>query len=248
MTADESNRVNELHVEEIGGLRTIITGVTSVTSVTGGAAPLAVVLLHGRQMEAADLAPFASSLGVKARFYVPDAPQVAEPRGRTWWPVDAEARARARAVSGGPLDLAEVEQPGRAEARAHLTALLAHATRAGAERVVVVGFSQGGMLAMDHALCARDTSDAPPHALALLSSSRIAFDDWTPRLARLRAMPVLVAHGRADAELAFSAGEALADAARAGGADVTFLAFDGPHEIPLIVWRALRKFLRALGG
>lgn len=236
--------MNETHVVEIGGLRTIVSGAAS---------PLAVVLLHGRQMQATDLAPFTQSLGTHARFYVPDAPLVAQPSGRSWWPVDAEARARAREVSGGPLDLCAMDPPGRAEARAQLSALIAHALSGGANgangatRVAVVGFSQGGMLAMDHALCA-PASEPTPHALALLSSTRIAIDDWTPRLSRLRGMPVLVAHGRADAELAFSAGERLAEAARAGGADVTFLPFDGPHEIPLVVWRALRKFLRQLGG
>jgi phospholipase/carboxylesterase len=242
--------MRETHVVEIGGLRTIVVGAPS---------SLAVVLLHGRQMQATDLAPFTHSLGTHARFYVPDAPLAAAPSGRSWWPVDAEARARARAVSCGPLDLSAMDPPGRVEARALLSALIAHALTDGANgvngtngtngptRVVVVGFSQGGMLAMDHALCA-PAPERPPHALALLSSTRIAIDDWTPRLSRLRGMPVLVAHGRADAELAFSAGEALAEAARAGGADVTFLPFDGPHEIPLVVWRALRKFLRALGG
>jgi phospholipase/carboxylesterase len=233
--------MKEAHVVEVGGLRTIVTGAPSA---------LAVVLLHGRQMQAADLAPFTHSLGTHARFYVPDAPLAAEPSGRSWWPVDAEARARAREATGGPLDLSAMDPPGRAEARAHLSALLAHAVSEGATRLVVVGFSQGGMLAMDHALCAPEASEggAPPHALVLLSSTRIAIDDWTPRLSRLRGLPVLVAHGRADAELAFSAGEALAEAARAGGAEVSFLAFDGPHEIPLVVWRALRKFLRELGG
>ena len=57
---------------------------------------------------------------------------------------------------------------------------------------------------------------------------------------------MLVAHGRADAELAFVAGELLRDFAIAGGATVTWLPFDGGHEIPLVVWRALRKQLLGL--
>jgi phospholipase/carboxylesterase len=57
---------------------------------------------------------------------------------------------------------------------------------------------------------------------------------------------VLVAHGTRDEELAFNAGELLADFARSGGARVTWLPFDGGHEIPLVVWRALRKFVLAL--
>jgi phospholipase/carboxylesterase len=59
---------------------------------------------------------------------------------------------------------------------------------------------------------------------------------------------VLVAHGSRDAELAFAAGELLRDFARAGGAEVTWLPFQGGHEIPLVVWRALRRQLRQLAS
>jgi phospholipase/carboxylesterase len=55
---------------------------------------------------------------------------------------------------------------------------------------------------------------------------------------------VLVAHGRDDDELSFAAGERLRDVALAGGARVEWLPFDGGHGIPLVVWRALRRFLR----
>ena len=199
-------------------------------------AGMVVVVLHGRDMAGADLAPFAHSLGVEACFVFPDAPLPAGPRGRTWWPVDAEARLRR--LAAGPMDLSAMDPPGRAEARARLAALF---EELGPRRRVLAGFSQGGMLAMDYVLHGGHVD-----ALALLSSTRIAFADWLPRLARLRGLPVLVAHGRADSELSLAAGEGLRDAARDGGADVTWLPFDGGHEIPLPVWRALRRFLQRL--
>lgn len=191
-----------------------------------------VILLHGRMMEAADLSPFTKSLGIDAEWIVPDAPLLASPRGRTWWPIDSEEHARR--VAAGPTDLHAMDPQGRAEARAFLHELVDDDT-------VLVGFSQGGMLAMDYALHVR-----VPKAIALLSSTRIAWDQWQPRLDRLRGLPMLVAHGRADQELPFHAGENLRDAALAGGANVTWLPFDGPHEIPLVVWRALKRFLSAL--
>jgi len=211
---------------ELAGLRTIAVG--------DPGASLVVILLHGRMMMATDLAPFAHSLGVAAYFLVPDAPLAATPRGRTWWPVDSEARARQRA--SGPLDLFAMDPDGRDAARVRLGELCAVAA---GRRFAIAGFSQGGMLAMDYVLHATER----PDALALLSSSRIAWNDWVPRLPRLAGLPVLVAHGRADAELAFAAGEALRDAAAAGSATVTWLPFDGGHEIPLVVWRGLRKLL-----
>jgi phospholipase/carboxylesterase len=161
------------------------------------------------------------------------------PRGRTWWPIDAEARLRALAT--GPADLATMDPPGRAAARELLGSLVEPLASHG-RRVALAGFSQGGMLAMDYTLHA----DAPPSALALLSSSPIAIVDWLPRAPRLAGLPVLVTHGRSDPELAIAAGEHLAAFALAAGAAVTWLAFDGGHELPLQVWRALRSQLRAL--
>jgi len=213
---------------ELGGLTAIGVGDEQ--------ADLAVVVLHGRQMQATDLAPFAHSLGGPAYWVFPDAPLPAEPRGRTWWPVDSEARMRR--LAGGPMELSAMDPEGRAEARALLGGLVTALAR----RYLLVGFSQGGMLAMDYVL----HDGTRPEALALLSSTRIAIADWQPRADRVAGLPVLVAHGRADQELAFVAGELLRDFTIGGGARVTWLPFDGAHEIPLVVWRALRKQLREL--
>ena len=198
-------------------------------------AAIVIVVLHGREMCGSDLAPFAHSLGLPAYFMFPDAP-LPSPRGRSWWPVDAEARLRR--LGRGPMDLWAMDPPGRAGARDQLDALL---RQFDSRRRILVGFSQGGMLAMDYVL-----HGGRVDGLALLSSTRIAFADWQARLPCLAGLPVLVAHGRVDDELSFAAGEELRDAAIAGGADVTWLPFDGGHEIPLVVWRALRKFLRKL--
>ena len=199
-------------------------------------APLAVIVLHGRQMCAADLAPFGKSLALPALVVFPDAPLEAQPRGRTWWPIDSEARMRR--LANGPMELSAMDPEGRAEARAQLGALVDRLARP----YVLVGFSQGGMLAVDYLL----HGGVRPRGLALLSSTRIAITDWTPRAHALADLPVLVAHGTTDPELAFHAGELLADFARSGGARVTWLPFDGGHELPLVVWRSLRKFVLAL--
>lgn len=213
---------------ELGGLQAIAVGDEH--------AELAVIVLHGRQMCAADLAPFAHSLAASAPAYwvFPDAPLPAEPRGRTWWPVDSEARMRR--LAGGPMELSAMDPEGRAEARALLDGLVGALAR----RYLLVGFSQGGMLAMDYVL----HHGTRPEALALLSSTRIAIADWQPRAGQLADLPVLVAHGHADRELSFGAGELLRDFAAGGGARVTWLPFEGAHEIPLVVWRALRSLIR----
>ena len=209
----------------VGGLDASVVGALPARAVVVG--------LHGRLMSAADLAPFAHSLDLAATFVFPEAP-IPDERGFCWWPSDAEERAR----RGGAIDLFALDPPGRAQARVRLAAVCA---AVGSDiPLALVGFSQGGMLAMDYVL-----HGGRANALALLSSSRIALPDWEPRRARLREMPMLVAHGHDDAELPFSAGVALRDFAMAGGASVEWLAFEGGHVIPLVVWRALRRFLRA---
>jgi phospholipase/carboxylesterase len=204
-------------------------------------APLLVVLLHGYSMRAEDLAPFARSLGVRARFLVPEGPCPAVPRGRAWWAIDAEARALARAA--GPRDLAAEHPAGASAARAGLSDFLRAAqARWGALPLALAGFSQGGMLACDTAL----RGDHSLAGLALLSSSRISIGQWLPLAERLRGLPVLVSHGRADDDLSFAAGEALRDFVESAGAAVTWVPHDGGHELPPVVWRRLRAFLAAL--
>lgn len=213
---------------QLGGLDAIVVGALPARAV--------VVVLHGRQMFATDLAPFAHSLDIDVTFVIPDAPLAAEPRGRCWWPSDDEERAQ----RGGPIDLFALDPVGRAEGRAALDALCGAFARD--VPLALAGFSQGGMLAMDYVL-----HGGRADVLALLSSSRIAYSDWLPRLGALAGKPVLVAHGHDDMELPFAAGLALRDAAIAGGAKTEWLAFEGGHVIPLVVWRALRRFLRAHG-
>jgi phospholipase/carboxylesterase len=223
---------------ELGGLRAVSVG-------DPDAARVVVVLLHGFQMAPADLSPFAHSLQAPAWFLFPEAPLPAEPRGRAWWHIDA--RARERALAAGPRDFAVQSPPDLPAARARLRAFLAALEpRVRTRPLVLGGFSQGGMLTCDTVL----RSELAVAAMALFSASRIAFDEWAPLLggARLRGLPVLVSHGAADDDLAFTAGEALRDCLAAAGAAVDWVPFEQGHEIPLVVWRRLRKLLAGLAG
>ena len=200
-------------------------------------ASVAVVVLHGREMCGADLSPFAAALAKDAYWLFPDAP-LAAGRARTWWPIDSEQRIRA--LHAGPMELSMMDPPGRADARAALDAIMQPL----AQPVVLAVFSQGGMLAMDYVL----HGGKRPAALALLSTTRIAIADWTERAAALRDLPILVAHGTGDPELAFHAGELLRDFAIEHGAHVTWLAFDGGHQLPFVVWRALKRLAASVSS
>jgi len=226
-----------------------LAGLSAV--VVGPAEPAAqVILCHGFSMVPADLAPFAHSLGVPARFVFPEGLVDAElepgvTRGRAWWHIDPVARARSMAA--GPRDFAGLCPPDLPAARSRLAALIDEVAADAAGRPVVVGgFSSGGMLAYDTVL--RERPEVA--GLVLLSSTRIAADEEAAFVARtpLAGMPALLSHGRADDDLAFAAGEALRDAVAAAGADVTWVPFDQGHEIPLLVWRRLRRWLTAIAS
>ncbi|MGZ3428564.1 MAG: alpha/beta hydrolase [Polyangia bacterium] len=223
---------------ELGGLRTIAVGDPDTARVV-------MVLAHGFQMEPADLSPFAHSIRAPAWFLFPEATLPAEPRGRAWWFIDAKLRDEA--LQRGPRDFAVQHPPDLPAARARLLEFW-HAAKAaaGGRPLVLGGFSQGGMLTCDTLL--RSQIDAA--AMVLLSASRIAFDEWQPLLASrpFAGLPVLVSHGQADPDLAFSAGEALRDCLVTAGADVTWLPFVEGHEIPLVVWRRLRGLLMSLAA
>lgn len=210
-----------------------------LTAVVGDAKhpDLRVVVLHGYAMEPEDLLPFARSMGVPGLYCFPRGPHRASPSGSAWWPIDAPRRAAA--LARGPRDLVDEYPAQRDAARAALADLLARERRH-CERLVLAGFSQGGMLACDTLL----QEAAAVDALALFSASRIARDEWEPQHRRLRGLPVLVSHGRADADLSFQAGSALFEWIHASGAAARFVGFDGGHEIPLAVWREFRTVLR----
>jgi phospholipase/carboxylesterase len=209
-----------------------------------GTARVAVLLLHGLDMAPAQLAPIVRSLKLPARIALPAGP-IERPDGhRAWWPVDDAART-AR-LQAGPADLHDAHPPGRERARDALHA----AARALRERtpgvpLVVAGFSQGAMLALDGVL------QEPPlavDALALWSASRLAFSEWAPALHRLRGVRVDLVHGRSDANLGLFAAQSLHDALAGEGADVRWSPFDGGHEIPLQAWVGLRRLVRELAS
>ncbi len=207
-----------------------------------GAARAAVLVLHGLDMSPARMAEIATSLRLPAWVAVPYGPVERAAGLRSWWPVDDVQRAQR--LARGAADLHASDPPGRERARAIVhAAAQALRERAPGLPLVVAGFSQGAMLALDGVL------QEPPlavDALALWSASRLAFERWTPALQRLRGVRVDLLHGRADANIALAAAQALRDALVEGGADVRWTPFDGGHEIPLQAWTGLRRLVREL--
>jgi phospholipase/carboxylesterase len=209
------------------------------------APPLTCVLLHGFGASGDDLVSVADVIDAPVRFVFPEAPlELGGLYGdaRAWWMLDL-ARLEADQRRGIPSDRRAEIPDGLAEARAHVMRLLEQLEARyaiPAERIVLGGFSQGAMLALDVALH-RGTR---PAGVILMSGTLIAEPIWQPRLPSLAGVPMMISHGRQDGLLPFDAAERLRDQLTAAGAVVDWQPFSGGHEIPRSVLAAAGTLLR----
>jgi phospholipase/carboxylesterase len=221
----------------LGGLECTVLGGSDGNG--GGDGP-AIVLMHGFGAPGNDLVPLARVLSMPSpvRWVFPAAlTQLEMPfiDARAWWMIDI-ARLEHAIASGEERDFAREEPVGLAEANAHIVKLL---DELAAPRVVLGGFSQGAMLALDVAL----RSQRPLAGLCLLSGTLLCEDVWTPLFDRLRDIPVFQSHGSVDPLLPFSAAQRLHELLLAARVDVDWIAFRGGHEIPNEVLVELKDFL-----
>ena len=223
---------------ELAGLTTRIVGPND--------APKTVVLLHGFGAPGDDLVPLSQAIRAPARFVFPEAPlELGGLYGdsRAWWLLDL-AKLERELRSGAPRDRRDEIPEGLSAARTSVSRLLDQLeARHGvtSDRLVLGGFSQGAMLALDVAL----HRAKPPSALLLMSGTLLAESEWAPRLASLAGVPVVLSHGRNDGLLPFSIAELLRDRLREAGAVVDWHPFVGGHEIPAAVLAAATKLLAA---
>jgi len=229
--------------ETYGGLRVWITGGEDREG--GGDGP-AVVLMHGFGAPGTDLVPLWRVLRAPrgTRFLFPEAPlEMAMGFGesRAWWMIDMIALELA-IRTGVPRDMTQQVPEGLPEARAMVRAMLDEATTALSipdGKLVLGGFSQGAMLALDAAL-----HDPRPLAGAvLLSTTLLAENEWVPRMLTRRGLRVLQSHGERDELLNVAFAERLRDLLREAGLDVRWVPFRGGHEIPPNVIDELGAFL-----
>ena len=87
-------------------------------------------------------------------------------------------------------------------------------------------------------------SDQPLAALILLGGTTVNEAAWVERFPGRRSLPIFIAHGRHDGVLPFAIAGSVQAKLQAAGLDVTWLPFDGGHEIPAEVVDALNAFLR----
>lgn len=231
---------------KLAGLRTLLAGGTD--RLGGGTGPV-VCLFHGYGANAEDLCGLWRVLDVPrgVRFAFAEAPlSLSEMFGFpsfAWWHIDV-GRFNAAVAGHAPMDsLYDEEPPGLVQTRARALQWL-ESLRAGLggvplSQVVLGGFSQGAMLAVDVAL----HLPGPLAGLVALSGAPVNRRAW--RAAQAHPTRRFQSHGMEDEILPFEVGVALDEFLREAGFPGDLYRFHGGHEISAGVLESLGCFLTA---
>ena len=208
-----------------------------------GAHRATVFWLHGLGADGHDFTPVLPALRIPrrlgVRFVFPEAPvrPVTLNGGmpmRAWY--DIGSITDSRELNRGHLD----------DAVAGVGALLARERERGIppERQILVGFSQGGAVALAAATC-RGPDDSPPPRIGGLA----ALSTYLPqpdRLAPGGSTPIFLAHGYYDEVVPFVAGTSTRDALAVAGWSVDFDGHPMAHAVCEDEIRALGAFFRGI--
>jgi phospholipase/carboxylesterase len=215
-----------------------------------GSMKSAVVLLHGFGAPGTDLVSIGDVLSVPPNtgLFFPEGPldlgQLIGPQysaARAWWPI--EMAQLQLAMMAGQVDRATRSlATGLDQARERICQLLDELQsqfHLDASRIVLGGFSQGAIAALDVAL--RDSRDFA--GLLLMSATLVdpkALSELAPGRAGTRA---LLSHGQFDPILPYPVAESLQDNLTRAGWDLTWVSVLGGHGIPVEVIRAASRLL-----
>jgi len=203
-------------------------------------APAAVVIwLHGLGADGHDFEPIVPELHLPAdlpvRFVFPHAPEM---------PVTAFGGQRARAWfdfgPGGGADL-----PGLKKSVLRIHDLIQNEIDDGmpAERILLAGFSQGGVLAFHTALY------YPKRLAGILALSTFLADAeglGSGRAAVNAQIPILMCHGQQDAVLPITLGRSASTSLKGAGYDVEWREYPMGHEVCLAEIQEISRWLQTV--
>ena len=229
--------------QTLGGYECLVKGDTNNVD-------LAVILLHGLGASNSDLASLAPMLripGKRVLFVFPQAPE--HPLMQTaWWQLDVmKFMTLSQQGPGGAGVAAAIrdEPVGLKECRVQMQSLIDDVCRMGGvglDRVVLGGFSQGAITALDVAL----QGDRNPAGVLFMSGAPLVVDQWAQRLPSHRGMRVLMTHGASDPVLPAVASGWARDLLVQGGASVVAKNHAGGHDLggPDVL-QAIAEFVRS---
>jgi len=228
-------------------------GSLDVLQVEGDASAATVILFHGFGADMADLASLAGVIQAKkgTNWIFPNGHlKVAigpHQEGRAWFPISI-AELEKSAAQNEPLDWSVSIPPGMKKARQAVLHMIQE-LKVPSERLILGGFSQGGMIATDVAL----HMETPPAGLAVLSGTLINGTEWQELALKLAAhfssqgkqFSFFQSHGTRDQILSVVMAEKLEKLFLNAKWKGHLLKFQGGHEIPPEVIIQLGAYLRS---
>ena len=202
-----------------------------------------VILFHGYGADAADLRPLSDVIPTKKTFNyifpegpfeIPLGPHCI---GRAWWPLNMERLQN----PGMDFDLS-AERPEKIEQTRKQVQSMIQDLKIPEDQLIIGGFSQGGMCAVDQYL----TTELQPKALVLLSTAMINQDEWRKKASTKKPLPYFLSHGQSDPVLRIKYSDKLHSFLSEKGCKGERVIFQGVHEIPMPVLQRLGAWLDSL--
>lgn len=207
--------------------------------IPGGSQSTAVVLLHGYGANGHDLFPLPEALGISRdiHWYFPHGTlscSVGEVwgGGRMWFPIDESGFEQT--VAEGEIEGAFSSRSLEFEKSIRMMDEFIDGIAGKHTQIILGGFSQGAMISF-HSAFRRNDVDKLLMLSGILIGDTASFEK--------KEFTVFQAHGRNDPVLPFSCALNLKNFFQEKGMELTFVEFDGGHEIPLLVISKLRDYL-----
>ena len=203
---------------------------------------MVVVILHGfgaTNNDCRDIPRAMENLlprGKKVRYYLPQART--GPQGATqWWTINVMewAMAMQQRMAGQDKAIGQLirkEPPGLAECRVEMMHFLAEVCADSGvphSKLMLAGFSQGAMTALDLAL--HLPAEKTVAGVTVISGGTIVVDQWAEAVKKHPGLKVLITHGQSDMVLPCVASSWLEVLLKKGGAKVQYELHPGGHDL-----------------
>ena len=220
-------------------------GPLEVIEVPGSPTGPVIVLFHGYGANAYDLLSLVNLVSTPpgtAWFFVQGDLKVVDGgfEGRAWFPLDVQALDRAM-MENRFLDFSNLSPQGLKQIREKVLEML-NTLKMSSSRLVLMGFSQGAMLATDLALRLPEKIAG----LVILSGNLINKDLWREKAKTKVGLHFFQSHGDQDQLLDIKQAENLNELLTTAGLKGQYHPFHGGHEIPQEIIYKLGVFLKKI--
>lgn len=200
-----------------------------------------IIFFHGYGADAQDLFPLSDAIPTtkKYNWYFPNGP-LSVPigmgwEGRAWWQISVERYQQ----ESSKLDISE-EVPAGIDKLVTEFKLWLEAKKIDPKKLILGGFSQGGMLALNLFF----NLETPPKALVLLSSNLVNKSALKNKIKpEMKDSTYIISHGHNDSVLPIAGADRMQSFLNSAGLKGKMIRFNGVHEIPQQIISEVGSFI-----